>query len=122
MYAHLSGAGDVSTAEVKGAGAAKAVQTGLTAEFRLTRIFSITAMGRVQPVESNVGFDATKMVDPFTTLQLNGQVAPRVRHPWQVVGGVAFLWDHFHLILGVGYGNYFAPGIDIAVPKRTIVP
>ena len=74
-------------------------------------------MGRVQPYESNVTFGATKTTDPYTTFQLDGQVVPRVRHPWQAVGGVAFLWDHFHLILGVGYGNYFAPGFDIAVPE-----
>ncbi len=102
VYAHLSGAGDVSGAESHGAGAASGVQTALMAEFRLTRIFSITAMGRVQPYVSNVAFSASKTVDPFTTYQLDGQVVPRVRHPWQVVGGVAFLWDHFHLILGVG--------------------
>ena len=122
VYAHLSGSGDVSSAEVHGAGVANAVQTGLVAELRLTRIFSITAMGRVQPYTSNVTFGATNTVDPYTTLQLEGQVAPRVRHPWQAVGGVAFLWDNVHLILGVGYGNYFAPGLDIAVPKQTIVP
>ena len=27
-----------------------------------------------------------------------------------------------HLILGVGYGYYFIPGIDLAYPSRTIVP
>src|SRR5206468_7853039 len=49
VYAHLTGSGDISSASVDGAGAASAVQTGLVAEFRLTRIFSITATGRVQP-------------------------------------------------------------------------
>jgi hypothetical protein len=122
VYAHLTGSGNVSDAEVHGAGVANAVQTGLVAEFRVTRIFSITATGRVQPYQSNVTFGATHMADASTTVQLDGQVVPRVRHPWQLVGGVVFLWDHIHLILGVGYGNYFAPGMDIPVPKRTIVP
>ncbi|HSS39421.1 MAG TPA: hypothetical protein VLT58_11685, partial [Polyangia bacterium] len=49
VYAHLIGSGNVSNAASNGAGAANAFQTGLVAEFRLTRIFSITAMGRVQP-------------------------------------------------------------------------
>jgi hypothetical protein len=122
VYAHLIGAGDLSSGEVNGAAANNSIQTALMVEYRLTRIFSITAMGRVQPYESNVTFDVTQTADASTTFQLNGEVVPRVQHPWQAVAGIALLWSRVHLIAGVGYGNYFAPGLDIAVPKRTVVP
>lgn len=122
VYAHLIGAGDLSSGEVHGAGVANGVQTALMVEVRLTRIFSITALGRLQPYVSNVTFEVTKTVDPSTTFQLNGQVSPRVEHPWEAIAGIAVLWRYVHLVLGVGYGNYFVPGLDVAAPKRTIVP
>ena len=46
----------------------------------------------------------------------------QVEHPWAVIGGVAFLWKYVHLSAGVGYGYYFVPGLDIAYPKRTVIP
>jgi hypothetical protein len=69
---------------------------------------------------------ARAALDPYTTVNIGGRAKPRVEHPWQVVGGVAFLWRHFHLIVGVGvgvgYGYYFVPGIDIPYPHRGFVP
>jgi hypothetical protein len=62
------------------------------------------------------------MTDPYTTASLNGQFVPPVEHPWEAIGGVAFLWEHFRLTLGAGYGYYFLPGLDIANTKKTFVP
>ena len=62
------------------------------------------------------------MTDPFTTVNVAGTLSPRVEHPWQALAGVAFLWKHFHLIAGGGYGYYFIPGMDIAVPKKSFIP
>ena len=39
-----------------------------------------------------------------------------------MLAGVAVLWKHFHLIAGGGYGYYFIPGMDIAIPKKSFIP
>jgi hypothetical protein len=91
-------------------------------EWRLTRIFSLTATGRYQVYTGPLTFNASGMTDPFTTVNVAGEVTPRVEHPWQALVGAAFLWKHFHLIAGGGYGYYFIPGMDIAVPKKTFIP
>lgn len=120
--ARLFGTGNVTDAQLNGAAAARAVQTGLMVQVRLTRIFSLTATGRLQVYVSDVPFSGKSTLDPFTNADLNGQYTIRVQHPWEAIGGIAVLWKHFHLIVGAGYGNYFLPGLDISNPKKTFVP
>jgi hypothetical protein len=122
VYAHLFGTGNITNLQFNGATTSRTGQVGLIAQFRLTRIFSLTASGRFQVYTPDLPLSGSNSVDPFTTATLNGQLVPAVDHPWQAVGGVAVLWRHFHMLLGAGYGHYFAPGLDIASPSRTVVP
>jgi hypothetical protein len=122
VYARVFGTGDVTQASLDGAGVARAGQVGLMVQYRVTRIFSLTATGRYQFYLADVPLSGTTTIDAFTTGSLSGQYVPAVQHPWEAIGGVAFLWHYFHLILGAGYGNYFLPGLDIANPKKTVVP
>jgi hypothetical protein len=122
IYVRVTGAGDLTRAEFNGVAPVRAGQLGLMAQFRLTRIFSLTATGRYQAYSSEIPFEGTGTIDPHTTATVSGQLTPAVEHPWEVIGGVAVLWKHFHLILGAGYGYYFVPGLDIAYPNRGFVP
>jgi hypothetical protein len=122
IYVRATGTGDLSQAEFNGAAPARAGQLGLMAQFRLTRIFSLTATGRYQVYVSEIPFEGTGAIDPLTTATVSGQLTPAVRHPWEVIGGVAVLWKHFHLIAGAGYGYYFLPGLQIPNTSRTFVP
>lgn len=122
VFARATGAGDVDRADFRGAVSTRAGQAGAMLEWRLTRIFSLTALGRYQFYAADLAFSGSGTGDEFTTVDVQGQLTPRVKHPWQAVGGVALLWRHFHLIAGAGYGYYFIPGLDIAVPTRTIIP
>jgi hypothetical protein len=122
VYAHVVGTGDISRASLHGATAASAGQVGLMAQFRLTRIFSLTATGRYQFWVSDLPLSGTTAIDPSTTGTLSGQFVPPVQHPWEAIGGVAFLWHYVHLILGAGYGYYFLPGLNIANTRKTVVP
>jgi hypothetical protein len=45
-----------------------------------------------------------------------------VRYPWQTVGGVAFRWRRFPLIVFVGHGYTLLPTIDPANPTRSSIP
>jgi hypothetical protein len=124
IFARATGSGDIDTdrADVAGGAAARAAQLGTMLEWRLTRIFSLTATGRYQVYTGPLTFSASGMTDAFTTVDVAGQLSARVEHPWQALAGVAVLWKHFHLIAGGGYGYYFIPGMDIAVPKKSFIP
>ncbi len=124
IFARATGSGDIDTdrADVAGGAAARAAQLGAMLEWRLTRIFSLTATGRYQVYTGPLTFSASGMTDPFTTVNVAGQLSARVEHPWQALVGVAVLWKHFHLIAGGGYGYYFIPGMDIAIPKKSFIP
>jgi hypothetical protein len=122
IFARLEGSGDLSRVQWNGGAPLRAGQAGLMAQFRITRIVSLTATGRYQFYVADIPFDATTTTDPFTTATVRGQLVPGVQHPWEVIGGVAVLWKHFHMIVGGGYGYYFIPGMDIPNTSRTFVP
>ena len=118
----LGSGGNLDSADFEGAVSSRAGQAGLMAEYRVTRIFSLTARGRYQFYTGPLAFSGAGTLDPYTSVQVDGQLVPRTEHPWQAVGGVAFLWKHVRLTVGAGYGNYFVPGMDIAAPKQGFVP
>ena len=122
VYAHVFGTGNITNLQLDGATTSRTGQVGLMAQFRLTRIFSLTATGRYQVYTADLPLSGSSSIDPFTTGTLSGQLVPAVQHPWQAIAGVAVLWRHFHMVLGAGYGHYFAPGLDIASPTRGFVP
>ena len=122
LFVHAFGTGDFHDAGFDGRVAGQALQTGTVLEVRLTRIFSLTATGRVELWTGRLAFDASSNTDPYTSINIDGTAMPRVEHPWNVVGGVAFLWKHFHLVAGAGYGYYFLPGLDVPSPHLGFVP
>jgi hypothetical protein len=117
-----TGTGDINEAGLNGQAATRAGQAGLMLQVQVTRVFSITALGRYQFYSGPLAFSGGSMLDPFTNVTIDGQALQRVEHPWEAIAGVAFLWKHVHLIVGVGYGYYFVPGIDLPYPSRGFVP
>jgi len=122
LFARALGSGDISSVTVHGAAPVRAVQTALLAQIPITHIISLLALGQVQLYTGEVGFSADKQVDPYTNVTVNATVVPAHQHPWQAVAGAAFLWKYFRLTAGAGYGYYFVPCMQIAVPKQTVVP
>ena len=122
IFARVQGTGDLSKAQFNGGAPIRAGQLGLMLQYRLTRIFSLTATGRYQAYVADIPFEGSSSVDPYTTATMTGQLTPGVRHPWEVIGGIAVLWKHFHMIVGGGYGYYFIPGMNIANTSKTFVP
>ena len=108
--------------EVARAAGVRSVQLGLMGEYRLTRVVALTLRGRYQPYAGQLAFQASSSGDPFTQFQADARLALKDPHPYSVIAGAAFLWDHFRFTVGVGYGNYFIPGLNIAVPGKGFVP
>jgi hypothetical protein len=122
VYARAFGSGDLNELHLGGQVATQVVQLGAVLEWRLTRIFSLTATGRYQIYTADLAFEGSGTIDPYTTADVNGRAVSAAPHPWEAIGGVAFLWKYVHLIVGVGYGYYFLPGLDLAYPQKTFVP
>lgn len=122
VFVHAFGTGDLNEAGVKGQVATQALQTGTVVEWRVTRIFSILASGRVGLWTSPLAFNGTGAPDPYTSINLDGTAEARVQHPWNLTAGVGFFWRHFRLLAGGGYGYYFLPGMDIPYPHLGFVP
>lgn len=122
LFADATGTGDLDDAEVEGAVTARAAQLGAMLELRLSRVTSLTLVGRYQVYVGPLVFKGTTEPDDYTSVRLEGSMRPRVEHPWQVIPGVAFVWTNVRLVAGVGYGNYFIPGIGIAAQDRSVVP
>jgi hypothetical protein len=122
LFANASGTGDLDDAELNGAVTARSAQLGAMLEYRLSRVTSLTLVGRYQVYGGPLVFEGTTQPDARTNVFVEGEMAPRVEHPWQVIPGVAFVWTHVRLALGVGYGNYFVPGIGLAAPDVSVVP
>jgi hypothetical protein len=91
-------------------------------EFRLRRNIALTATGRYQVYSGPLAFQGDANPDPYTSINVVGQVEPRVKHPYSAIAGAAFFWKHVRATIGLGYGYYFIPGIDIAYPKQTFFP
>jgi hypothetical protein len=116
------GTGDISRASVSGGAVGRTFQIGAMGEYRLSRVVAFTLRGRVQAYTGPVAFNADSGVGGNSRVTIDARQTPADAHPWMVVAGATFLWKHVYLSAGVGYGNYFLPGIDIAVPGYTIVP
>jgi hypothetical protein len=121
-FVQAIGAGNIKDADLNGNVATRTVQLGAMVEFRVRPWIALTASARYQIYSGPLAFSGDSMLDPYTTVNVDGQATPRVEHPWQAIAGVAFLWKWVHLAAGVGYGYYFVPGMDIAYPKETIIP
>jgi hypothetical protein len=122
LLAEAFGGGDVGRTDVSGAAATRAVQGGAMIEYRLSRVVALLVRGRYQFYVGPLAFEGSSQPDGFTAVDLEGRLEPRVRHPWSAVAGVALMWRHVRLLVGAGYGYYFVPGIEIAIPGRRFVP
>lgn len=123
IYARaFGGGGDLDNADLNGAVAQRAAQLGAVLEYKMTQVVSLTALGRYQVYAGDLVFSGSSTLDAYTTAQVEGELTSENQNPWQAIGGVALLWPAVRIVLGLGYGNYFIPGVSIAMPDRIFVP
>jgi len=117
-----SGTGDLTQTEIGGAAATRSLQIAATGEYRVRPDIAITLRGRIQLYTGRLALSGSTNPDAFTAIDADARVTARNSHPWQIVPAVAFLWQRIRLTAGVGYGNYFVPGMQIPLTKRSFVP
>jgi hypothetical protein len=121
-WARGYGAGDVAKTDVMGTVVQRTAQVGLMAELRLSRVVALFARGRYQFYETPIIFQGENMIDPYTSAQASLEVKPTYTHPAMGVAGVALTWKHVGVVAGGGYGHYFLPGANLALPYKNFVP
>jgi hypothetical protein len=121
-FARAFGTGDLDNADANGAVSTRAGILGTLLQFKVTRVMSLTALGRYQVYSGSLVFEGEDNLDEFTTVDVEATLEPQDPHPWQVIGGVAFVWERVQLAVGLGYGFYFVPGMDIPIAGVGLVP
>jgi hypothetical protein len=116
------GAGDVSQTDVGGTVVMRTVQIGAMAELKLSRVVALIARGRYQVWETPIIFQGDGMIDPYTHVNASIEAMPPYSHPAMGVAGVALTWKHVGVVAGAGYGHYFLPGANLALPYNSVVP
>jgi hypothetical protein len=117
-----SGTGNADEADIKGAVATEALQTGAMLSYRVRPRLALNLRGRWQAWMRPLEIDGEKQFDPYTRADLHATVEPRRQHPLAMVVSGAYFWDHVHLSLGVGYGSYFIPGPNVYLDYQGIIP
>jgi hypothetical protein len=121
-WARAIAADEGGKAQVEGVLASTNWQGGAMLEYRVSPLIGLLARGRVQAFTSPLAIRAQGMPDPYTTAELAVDYRPTDQNPWVAVAAVAFTWKHFGAVLGGGYGQYFIPGGNLAVPYRGFTP
>jgi hypothetical protein len=122
VFVEGNGTGNYNRFTLGGTATTRTAQLGLMLQYQLTDVVSLTLWGRYEPYTGSVAVNGSGAIDAFTTASAEMRVTPGVIHPFAVVPGAAFLWRHWRFQVGVGYGNYFLPGMDISVRGAGFVP
>lgn len=126
VYTVVTLRGNYDPAELQGVAALSNLQFATTLEYRLTSVTAFVLHGRYL-VFQNVGGRVTSTLHPdrFTTVDVQAVASTDALDfpfAFSVVPSVVFSWKVFNLRLGVGYGNYSIPGINLVLPKKTLIP
>ena len=116
-----NGVGNLTETTLGGAAATRSLQLAATGEYRIRPTIAITLRGRLQVYTARLALSGSANPDAFTSVAVDARIDPRNSHPWEVVPAVAFLWQRIRLSVGVGYGNYFVPGMQVALTDRKSV-
>jgi hypothetical protein len=120
----LTHAGGSQASSTSIAGAATASQLSLSAlsEFRLTRVFALTLLARVLVARSNLrarvqGTQGSTMIDADIGVSTDyGRLVACV------VPGIALHGTHLNFELGLGYGSWWLPIVELPLPFQGPVP
>ena len=121
-FAHGSG-GVKENSAVFGAGLQRTLQLTLSSEVRLSRILALNFLARYVPWAQAVSFSSDATAPDGTQVWVEGEVeAADLRNSWMMQVGTTFSWARFNLQLGLGYGDFFVPGIRFVGVNKAPIP
>ncbi|HXS16129.1 MAG TPA: hypothetical protein VN764_03015 [Polyangiaceae bacterium] len=120
--AHGSG-GVKENSAVFGAGLQRTLQLTASAELRLSRIVALNLLARYVPWAQAVSFSSDSTAADGTRVWVEGEIAGEdLRNSWMLQMGTTFSWARFNLQLGIGYGDFFVPGIRFVGASKAPIP
>ncbi|MFT3925359.1 MAG: hypothetical protein QM778_22665 [Myxococcales bacterium] len=126
VYTAVAGHGHYDPDDFDGTAAASNAQVGLGLEWRVNRITALYLAGRYIAYQNANGVGSVTVdVDDATTADVTAKGTANgadASNGYSVQVSALFSWRYFNLRLGVGYGNYNAPGLNLVVPKRLPFP
>ena len=78
---------------------------------------------RYVPFVTDALISSTAQVDSFTTadIQANAEI-DAIQNAWIIQPGFTFSWQRFNLQVGLGYGNFFTPGLRLVAEQKGFTP
>jgi hypothetical protein len=122
MAAEGGNQSSVDAQEIEGAAIVRVAQLIAEGRIRVTDSFAVYSRGYFQAWEENVNVDGEADIDDETSVEVEGEASAVDSRPWAVILGTHLNWGAINLRLGVGYGNYFVPGISFALPDKRFFP
>lgn len=118
-YAHVGavGSGADEATKIEGASTADTYSVRLFGEWRFTRVFAMTLLARYLIYQSPIDTSSTTNTDAVTVDTDLSAESTEQRH-LSIVPGVSFVWKHWELAGGVGYGVFYLPILGLATAKR----
>jgi hypothetical protein len=122
-YVYVSAGGsEPGDASIRGAAGVSNFTISTFLEGRLTRVVALTLLLRVLAHQGNA--HVTARFSQGSTL-VDADLGARPRSQEFVacaIPGVAFSWEHINLHLGLGYGNWWLPVIELPLTSAQIIP
>jgi hypothetical protein len=125
-YTGVTGSGSYDPADFAGTTAASNLQLGLSLEWRISRIAALTLQGRIVALQDLDGVGNVRVrLDDATTVHVRAKARPKALNLARGSSAdlsVLLSWSSFHLRLGIGYGSYNVPGVNLVLPKPRPYP
>jgi len=122
VYTVVTLKGSYDPAQLQGAAAVSNLQLVASLERRLTRVTAVVLHGRYLAFQNAGGRVASTLhPDRFTTVELQGIASTDALDfpgAFSIVPSVVFSWKVFNLRLGLGYGNYSVPAVNLVLRRR----
>jgi hypothetical protein len=122
-YVYVSGGGrEGSDASIRGAAGVSNFSISTMLEFRVTHVLALTLLARVLAHQGNAHVTAHYSRGQTT---VDADLGARPRQQEFVacaIPGVAFSWEHVNLHLGLGYGTWWLPIVELPLLSPQIIP
>lgn len=126
VYTAVRGSGSYNPEDFKGTAAAANMQAGLSFEWRVNRVTALILQTRLLVVQEIGGVGTVNLdLDDATNASITARGAPifaDVEQGFSVALSALFSFTSFNLRVGMGYGNYNVPGLNLIIPERHPFP
>ena len=122
-YANVFAGETQDDQEIQGTLVASQVHLAAMVELRVSKVTAFTLTGRYLPWISDAVVDGQVDASDVSTLFFDLQFAfEDFKNAWNIVAAANFSWKVVNLSVGIGYGDYFIPGMALVIPGPIPVP